>query len=225
MNIERRALHAEYRALPKERMFEAVVMAYNVVDDYGTLWQPGVFGDYLGRRMPRIAWGHDWTDPLGRYVDYRDNGETLTLIGEFDDFDAVPQARRAHAQLLSGTIDQFSVGFIRREWVGFEDMSDEQRATKATEVMVRADLPEASLVLVGAVPGTELVGVRSIRMANGLVPADLVIELGKKVDGGELTLDAARAALDLVAGEGGDSGADVTAELAAAEEALEDIGL
>lgn len=224
----RRAVRAEFRATePDKRRFEAVVMAYNVVDDYGTMWQPGVFTESLSKKLPKIVWAHDWSDPLGRYVDYRDNTETLTLVGEFDDFDAVPKARRAYAQLQSGTIDEFSVGFVRREWNTTDQLTDEQRTAGAQELMIRADLAEASLVLVGAVPGTELVGVRGIRMPNGqTVPEDFVIDLGKKLAAGAITRAEAVAAIDLVAGsdntDTGDSGGpDVDAALAEAQATLE----
>src|SRR5690606_17753729 len=172
-----------------------------------------------------IVWGHDWTDILGRYVDYRDTDESLTLVGEFDDFDAVPRARQAYTQLRSGTIDQFSVGFGRREWKGGDDLTPDERAIGAIERMVKADLHEASLVLVGAVPNTELIGVREVRMPNGqTVPEDFVIDLGRKVHAGQITVDEAHTALELVASGSAPTndtdGPDLDAILAEADEAL-----
>lgn len=140
--------------------FIARVMRYNTLDDYRTLFRPGCFDASLTRGLPKICWDHNWAEPLGRYTQIvRNDAEVLDLLGVFDDFDAVPQARRAHAQLLSGTIDQFSVGFTRLDdeatgtWDG--NTYPEPRA------ITRATLDEASLVLFGAVPGTELVGVRT----------------------------------------------------------------
>lgn len=238
MRPETRALHAEFRATDTDkRRFEAKVMVYGVVDDYGTLWQPGVFTESLAAKLPKIVWGHDWTDVLGRYVDYRDTDTDLTLVGEFDDFEAVPRARQAYAQLQSGTIDEFSVGFRRKEWRAFADVSADDYGEEAMaamakqgcqEIMVRALLDEASLVLVGAVPETELIGVRSIRMANGqTVPEDFVIDLGRKLAAGDITRAEADAALDLVAGTGkGDeptTDADLEAVLAEADQVLDAI--
>lgn len=194
MQREHRAFRAtEIRASADSRTFEAVVVNYGVIDDYKTIFDPGVFTQSLEERMPRITWAHDWAEPLGRYVDYKDSSEGLTLVGEFDDFEAVPRARQAHAQLLSGTIDQFSVGFHRKEGGTYED---DQGITHFR----RLGLDEAALVLVGAVPGTKLVSVRS---ALGLreVPQEFVVELGKKIAAGELTQAEAKAALDLASGE------------------------
>lgn len=195
MNREHRALHGEVR-VPDDgsRTFEAVVVRYGIVDDYDTIFDAGCFTKSLESRMPRITWAHDWAEPLGRYVDAKDTGDSLTLIGEFDDFDAVPRARQAWTQLRSGTIDQFSVGFHR-----IAIREDEEHRVHFTE----AGLDEAALVLVGAVPGTKLVSVRSA--ASGLtqvrqVPEDLVITLGKKIAAGEMTYEEAMATVNLSAG-------------------------
>lgn len=196
MNIERRAIRAEVRTSDSDPgMFEAVVMNYGVVDTYNTVFDPGCFRESLEERMPRITWGHDWKDVIGQYVDYKDTPETLTLVGQLDDFDAVPRAKQAHAQLKSGTIDQFSVGFHRKP--------DGVRIVEKREHFTNAGLDESALVLSGSVPGTKLVSVRS---ASGLhavrqVPVDLVVELGKKIAAGELTHDEAEAALTLASGE------------------------
>src|SRR5690606_24300352 len=106
-----------------------------------------------------------------------------------DDFDAVPRARQAWAQLRSGTIDQFSVGFRVHE----------DRMVDDIQHFVRATLDEVALVLVGAVPGTKLVAIRT----GGLVreiPVETLVAIAKKIDAGEITQEQGQAALDLAAG-------------------------
>ena len=185
----------EVRVANDGHTIEAVVLAYNVVDDYNTRFRPGCFAESLEGRLPRICWAHRWDEPLGRWVDYRDTSTELTLIGELDDFDAVPRARQAAAQLQSGTIDQFSVGFLRLadEAVDPEDVGGQRGVVDIT----KGQLDEASLVLVGAVPGTKLLAVRS----GLVVPEDAVVDLAKRVVAGELTKDEAKAALDLLASD------------------------
>lgn len=195
--IERRSIPVEIRAdSDNERRFRAVVMRYDAVDAYGTIWSPGVFARSLAERLPRIVWAHDMTDPIGRYVEYEDSAESLTLVGELDDFDAVPRARQAAAQLRSGTIDQFSVGFIRGTYLDRGALSAEDLALGASERITQAELPETSLVVTGAVPGTHLISVRS---AAGNVPSDFVIALGAKIASGAITKEQAAHALALVA--------------------------
>jgi HK97 family phage prohead protease len=204
------AQHAEVRAVgdSSSREFIARVIQYNVVDDYGTVWLPGCFADSLNTRMPRVAWAHSWQDPIGVYKEVvKDDGQVLELLGKLSEFEAVPRARQAWAQMDDGTIDQFSVGFTRRTWhdimpgVEVPGVSQAQldawRAAGAWEVMVKADLDEASPVLVGAVPGTALLAVR----AAGMVDIDQVVELAKRVKAGELSQEEAQAAVTLLAGE------------------------
>jgi HK97 family phage prohead protease len=191
---QRRTYQAgEIRVAGDGHTIEAVVLAYNVIDDYNTRFRPGCFTESLEERLPRICWAHRWDEPLGRWVDYRDTATELTLIGELDDFDAVPRARQASAQLMSGTIDQFSVGFMRLADEAVDP--EEVDGTRGVVDITKGQLDEASLVLVGAVPGTKLVQVRS----GLVVPEDAVVDLAKRVVAGELTKDEAKAALDLLA--------------------------
>lgn len=181
---------------PEGKTFEAVVLRYNVVDDYDTRFRPGVFAESLAQRLPRICWAHRWDEPLGRYVDFRDTDTELTLIGEFDDFEAVPRAKQASAQLRSRTIDQFSVGFMR---LASEDVDPEEvMGQRGVVDITKGQLDEVSLVLVGAVPGTKLLAVRSGGTAT--VDTDALVEIAKRKAAGELTDAEAQAALDLLSG-------------------------
>lgn len=207
------------------REFIARVLTYETVDDYGTVWLPGCFAESLATRMPVVAWAHSWQEPIGRYQEIvRDDGEALELLGKLDDFDAVPRARQAFAQFQSGTLDQFSVGFTRRTWHELiqgaevpdvpEAKIEAWRGGGAWEVMVKADLDEASPVLVGAVPGTNLLAVR----AAGQVPLDDVVELARRVKAGEITQDEAQTVLTLLAGEEAKSLEQVQEELGISDE-------
>jgi HK97 family phage prohead protease len=129
----------------------------------------------LERRLPRIVWSHDWAEPLGRYIDYDDTNTHLDLIGEFDNFDDVPRARQAYAQLKSGTIDEFSVGFMPEDGEPvLEGGAEHFRFT-------RARLDEVSLVLAGAVPDTKLLAVRNriqvVRSPQATIPKDLAAQI------------------------------------------------
>lgn len=147
--------------------FTARVLRYNVVDDYGTTFLPGVFDDSMKARMPRIVWSHDWSEPLGRWTKNLGTKESLILVGEMDAFEPVPQAWRAWAQLESGTIDQFSVGFMPEKVVDVKLKVRETEAAADDKGSITIPgfeigrLDEVSLVLVGAVPGTELLSLRS----------------------------------------------------------------
>lgn len=154
---------AEFRATTDgvPGRFEATVLNYNVLDDYGTVFLPHLFDESMATRMPRVVWAHDWSEPLGRWTKDLGNNERLRLVGEFDDPDYVPRARQALHQLDTGTIDQFSVGFLPLDVVDVEldaTVAPERAAKGAGTIKVpgfkRGRLDEVSLVLVGAVPDT-----------------------------------------------------------------------
>jgi HK97 family phage prohead protease len=159
-------------------------MQYNTLDDYKTEFAPGVFNDSMAEFMPRITWGHDWHDPLGRWTAYEETDlKYLDLVGEFDDFDAVPRARQAYAQLRSGTISQFSVGFMPQAYERDEE-TDVIRFT-------RARLDEVALVIVGAVPGTELLAIRNrphITIRSTVLPMEVATDILVKLSQGDLDL-------------------------------------
>lgn len=142
--------------------FTAKLVSYGVPDSYRTSWTKGVFTRALEQRAGEghaipVVWNHDWADPVGQVVSYRDESDGFYGDVEFDDFDAVPRARQAHAQLRSGTMGQFSFAFGRGEE---EEDGQHRGVMKQTSV---AAVQEFSIVLNGAVPGT---GVQSVRSAQ-----------------------------------------------------------
>lgn len=183
----------EIRAFdPDTRTFEAVAVVYNVVDDYNTRFLPGCFTESLQKRLPKITWAHDWSDVVGRVVEYRDTDTELTIIAELDDPSDVPRAKQALSQLRSGTITDVSVGFSREDQkVNDDGVTD----------FIACTLDEVACVLRGAVPGAKVLAMRSVRTATGLVDEDLLISLAKKVQSKEITVDEAKTTIDLAAVE------------------------
>lgn len=163
-----------------------------VVDDYGTLWMPNCFDEGLAKRMPTLCWSHDWSEPLGPATGYTTGPDGPTIDFTFSDFDAVPMARRAHAQVTDGTIQDCSVGFIGTER---RDPTDDEKAKYPgiREVMLEAVMDELSLVLRGAVPGAKVLAVRGAKVA-----VDAAVELARRVAEGDITADEAKTALDLL---------------------------
>jgi HK97 family phage prohead protease len=199
MTTTRRMKGVEVRALTLPDGTPGVVLqaiAPGVVDDYGSLWEPHAFDDSLATRLPTLCWSHDWSEPLGPGVDYETSDDGPRVSFRFSDFDAVPQARRAHAQVTDGTIQDCSVGFSQVQRRSPTD-AEEKQFPGIREVIEQATLDEISLVLRGAVPGAKVL---SVRTAAGVVEESLVLDLARKVTAGEITKDEALVALDLAAG-------------------------
>jgi len=213
MTIEHRALRAaQIRAVTEggEHFIDLQIITPNVVDDYGSVWMEDCFDRSLDERMPTLAWAHDWSEPIGRGISWsRQPGEGPVVRFRLDDFDAVPTARRAFAQVQSGTIDDCSVGFSN---TARRDPTADELAKwpTAREIIESADDDEVSLVLRGAVPGAKVVAYRSGQRAV-TVPIDAVTELARKVNAGEITEEEAHTALELLSiddGQGEDGSHD-----------------
>ena len=165
--------------------FTAKLVAYDVPDTYRTSWTKGVFANALetraagGHSIP-VVWDHNWADPVGRVVAYRDASDGFYGDVEFDDLDAVPRAKQAYAQVRSGTMGQFSFAFVRGE-----EEEDPQHRGVMRQTSVQA-VQEFSIVLNGSVPGT---GVKSVRSAQpGTIDAAAAGELIRKLSAGEMDL-------------------------------------
>jgi hypothetical protein len=201
MSIERRTFRSEFRDVPGSngRQKWATAVAYNVADDYGTVWLPGVFDTALGERMPTILYGHDWYNldhVLGRGVDFRQTPDDVGPPGVdvLMEFAEVEAAELAMKLLDQRVLSDVSVGFERREWLTRDKLPKELIEIGATEAMERAGMDELSLVVRGAVPGAQ------VRSRRGAVDLDAVVEIAKRKAAGELTDVEAQAALDLLAG-------------------------
>lgn len=178
------------------RTFTARAVTYDVVDDYGSVFVRGVFNESLDRRLPVIAWAHDWSEPIGRAVGYEDAEDGLYLTGRLSDPEDVPRSRQALSQLNDGTLTDVSVGFSGTQRRSPTE-DEAQRFPGAKEIITRADLDETSMVLRGAVPGAKVLSMRS----GGQVNIDAVVEIAKRKAAGELTDAEAQAAIELLAGD------------------------
>jgi len=170
------------------------VITPGIVDDYGSVFLADAFDAWLSQRSPVLCWSHDWSEPLGPAVEVRTGEDGPEIDFTFSDFEAVPMARRAHAQVLDGTIRDCSVGFSNTKR---RDPTDDElvRWPGAREVITSAELDEVSLVLRGAVPGAKVMSIRS----GGSVDVDAVVEIARRIAAGEITEAEGKAAVDLLA--------------------------
>lgn len=187
MTTTRNHLRGEVRSVADDGTIEILAVSYLITDDYGTQFQRGTFTASLEERLPVIAFGHDWSDPIGRAVSYRETDEGLYLTARLDVGGAVPRADQAYQQMRSGTLTDVSVGFMR---VSSEDRDGYTMITKA-------ELDEVSVVLRGAVPGAKVLAVRSARTGEQ-VDLDAVVAIAAKKAAGEIDQATADEALAML---------------------------
>ena len=135
------------------------MLSYFRVDAYGSLWTPGVLTAGISRRLPQLAWGHNWGNVIGRAVPgtYIDNEVGPRMRFYFDDFEADPVARNIYSKVKRGTLDECSIGF-GWDYIARDPTDEEyQKYPGVREVMIEVDLDEVSIVLRGAVPDAKVV--------------------------------------------------------------------
>lgn len=169
---------------------------YNVVDSYGSVWEPGVFSDSLRQRKPSAVWGHREWEIFGSVRDFDDSSpHYLDTEIKFADFNDVPLARMAYSLMKDGHVKDTSFRFARYDG-GWSDTRNDPNYKPTLDGEVerirRARLDEVSPVLVGAVPGSQVMDVRSDGKTLRLSAADIY----SQVACGRLDIRDALAALD-----------------------------
>lgn len=147
-----------------EGIVEAVVSVFNNVDSAGDRILPGAFTKSLEKKLPKIVWMHDWGSPVGKTLQAQElNPGDDSLPEEIREYGGLKldmefnldtqRGREAFSDIKKGIIDEFSIGF------GFDDKDTESKA--GVREFKEVTLYEASPVLYGANPDTQMISAKS----------------------------------------------------------------
>lgn len=167
---------AEYKALDGQvsvdearGIVECFVAAIGNKDSVGDVVLPGAFNASLKRRKPRVVWGHNWNEPIGKVLEI---------------FEVSPNDPRLPAKMRSGGVGglfakvQFNlksergreafanVSFfgMEQEWsIGYKTLDAVYDPAQNANLLKEVELYEVSPVLHGA---NQLTGTISIKAAN-----------------------------------------------------------
>ncbi|WP_299734669.1 HK97 family phage prohead protease [uncultured Roseobacter sp.] len=129
------------KQLSETGQFEGYGSVFGVKDSYGEIVAPGAFTESLNEHraqgsMPALLWQHDARQPIGAYVEMREDEKGLFVKGQLTlDTEG---GRTAHALLKAGAINGLSIGFMPEKWE-YDEEEDVRTLTKI-------DLWECSLV-------------------------------------------------------------------------------
>jgi hypothetical protein len=135
--------------------FEGYASLFGIADLGRDLVEPGAFRDSLARRGAagiRMLWQHDPTEPIGRWLELREDARGLKVRGRLSL--AVGRAREVHALMRDGAIDGLSIGF-RAQRARTEPRSGLRRLQKV-------DLWEISLVTFPMLPQARVSAVKAL---------------------------------------------------------------
>jgi HK97 family phage prohead protease len=146
----------------EEGMVEAFVSVYNLKDSHGERMRYGCYGESLAKKMPKVAYFHNWSELVGKVVEAREipagDPSLPESIREFGGLFVkcqfsmdVQKAKETFALIRDGVLDEWSVGYYEKG----REIEGEDYWVTAT------DLVEVSPVLRGSNPATSTVSVKA----------------------------------------------------------------
>jgi uncharacterized protein len=155
------------RTASADGLFDGYASLFGVPDLSRDVVVSGAFAESLSRRGAgaiRMLWQHDPGEPIGRWLDIREDSRGLYVRGRLNL--AVARAREIHALLRDGALDGLSIGFkverARRERGG------------GLRRLEKLDLWEISLVTFPMLPGARVSALKT----GAAAVADLAHRIG-----------------------------------------------
>lgn len=175
---------------------ECFVAAIGNKDSVGDIIVPGAFDASLKRRKPRVVWGHNWNEPIGKVLEIVEVGPTdPRLPMKMRQAGVGGLFARVQFNLKSerGREAFSNVSFFgeEQEWsIGYKTLNGDFDPQKQANILKEVELYEVSPVLHGA---NQLTGTISIKSANKQPSPEkldmIVAALTKKVGGNPVVLE------------------------------------
>ncbi|KTQ96797.1 peptidase U35 [Aureimonas ureilytica] len=132
-------------------------------DSYGDVVAPGAFAESLAQHkaagtMPKMFWQHDAREPIGKWLEAREDDKGLLLKGRLNM--GVQRAREAYELLKAGDIDGLSIGYRIKEYSVDTDTNIWTLETLA--------LHEVSIVSIGANDNATISSVKAAKAVHDL---------------------------------------------------------
>lgn len=144
--------------------FEGYGSIFGNIDADGDMIETGAFTKSLlthksNNTQPSLLWMHDPYNPVGRYLEVREDSRGLYVKGQL--ILESSQGRDAYALLKGGAINGLSIGYVPKNW----EFDKAQKTRRLKEV----DLWEVSLVTFPANSLARVIAVKN-KIAAGEIP-------------------------------------------------------
>ncbi len=155
----------EIKSLKDDGEFEGYGSTFGGEPDaYGDVIAKGAYTDSLAAHkakgtMPKMFWQHNPSEPIGKYLDMREDNHGLLTHGKLN-MD-VQRGREAYALLKAGDIDGMSIGYRIKEYTVDTDTG--------VWTLEKLDLIEVSIVSVGANENAVVSSVKAAKAAHDLM--------------------------------------------------------
>lgn len=146
----------ELKSIDEKGMFDGYLSVFGNVDSYGDVVMPGAFAKTLAKwkaldRLPPILWQHRSGEPIGPFLEMREDSVGLYVRGQLL-IDDVPRAREARALLKAKAINGMSIGYV--------SVVESYDKTTGVISLMEIDLWEGSIV---TFPANQLAGVSGVK--------------------------------------------------------------
>ena len=168
-DLEFKAVSGQFNVDEAQGIVECFVAAVGNKDSVGDIVAPGAFDGSLRRRKPRVVWGHDWNQPIGKVLAIEEVPATDARLPEKMRAAGVGGLlARVQFNLKSerGREAFYSVAFFGsdQEWsIGYKTIRATYDPTHQANVLQEVELFEVSPVLHGA---NQLTGTISVKAAK-----------------------------------------------------------
>ena len=157
MELERKSLPLEVKAIDESGTFEGYAAVFGNVDAWDDIIVAGAFKatlkEHRGKKtMPALLWQHDSREPIGVWESMAEDDHGLFVKGRLLRAD-VQKAAEAYALLQAGALSGMSIGYYARDY-----SVDEKTWIRTIK---KIDLLEASLVTFPANESARVTGVKS----------------------------------------------------------------
>lgn len=126
--------------LAEAGVFEGYGSNFGVLDLGNDVVQPGAYTRTLQERGPRgikLLWQHDSCQPIGTWLEMREDAVGLWCKGQLL-IEDVPKAREVYALMKAGAVDGLSIGY--------QVVNSARDASNGARLLEEVDLREVSLV-------------------------------------------------------------------------------
>jgi HK97 family phage prohead protease len=166
-NIEYKAMQSEATLDKAEGIVECFVAGIGNKDSVGDVCAPGAFNKSLTRRKPRVVWGHNWNDPIGKVLEiYEVPPNDPRLPAKMRAAGIGGLYARVQFNLMSekGREAFANVAFFgeEQEWsIGYKTINAKFDPQMQANILYEVELYEVSPVLHGANQLTGTISVKS----------------------------------------------------------------
>lgn len=165
-NSERKAMQGQINVDEAQGIVECFVAGIGNKDSVGDICAPGCFTESLKRRRPRVVWGHNWNEPIGKVLEIyevRPNDPRLPRKMQMAGIGGLFAKVQFNLKSERGKQAFADVAFFgeEQEWsIGYKTLNADYDASRQANVLREVELYEVSPVLHGA---NQLTGTISIK--------------------------------------------------------------